>query len=342
MPSHDETGEGRRWLRIAAAALLALATLVAVLALAGVFSGDDDREPRLERPAQAPPATRAPERSSDELPLELSTVRVGGRPTAVAAGDGAVWVADSFAARGTLLESESRRPDRVSFALDGPAADVTVDGDGAWFALPEQQIVERRDPEDPDAGGETIELDGFPSVVAAGEDAVWVLSDRFLQRIDPASGAEEPVGVGGFASSVAAGEDGVWVVVDNRELVRIDPGAKRREGDPLELPEPFGVAVGEGGVWVLSATGEVTRVDPDSLRVSSAPERVRGALDLAAGHGRVWVTAANRTVTRLDPETLEQTGEPLRVGDEAASVSVGERAVWIANGGDGTLTRIDP
>jgi DNA-binding beta-propeller fold protein YncE len=69
---------------------------------------------------------------------------------------------------------------------------------------------------------------------------------------------------------------------------------------------------------------------------------VPGALDVAAGGGSVWVTSSKRTVTRLDPRTLEPLGDPLPVGDEPASVSVGADAVWVANGGDGTLTRIEP
>lgn len=344
MASENETSQGRRRLRIAAGVVLAAATVLVALTLAGVFSGDDgDDGVAGERPAAPPAAPPQPREGGGDAEPKLTTVRVGGRPTAVASSGGAVWVADSFQARATMLESEARSPETVGIDLEGPAAGVAASPESAWYALPEQQLVERRDRADPASGGERIELDGFPTVVAAGEGAVWALSERAVQRIDPESGeVGDPIGSGGFASSVAAGEGGVWVVVDNRELVLIEPGSGQREGEPVELPEPFGVSVGEGAVWVVSASGEVIRVDPDSLEPTSAPRPVRGALDVAAGHGAVWVTASDRTVTRLDPETLERIGEPLRVGDEPASVAAGERAVWVANGGDGSLTRIQP
>jgi streptogramin lyase len=130
--------------------------------------------------------------------------------------------------------------------------------------------------------------------------------------------------------------------VDNREVVRIDPVSGERDDEPVGIREAFGVATGEGGVWVVSASGEVTRIDPSSLEAVPAPAQVRGALDVAAGEGSVWVTSRNRTVTRLDPASLESLGAPLEVGDEPASVAIGEDAVWIANGGDGTLSRIGP
>ena len=32
----------------------------------------------------------------------------------------------------------------------------------------------------------------------------------------------------------------------------------------------------------------------------------------------------------------------IQVGDEPSAVAVGQGAVWVANAGDGTVTRIDP
>jgi len=312
----------------------------AVLALAGVFSGGAEEEATERAVPSAEDGGRQP--SGDSGP-ELSTVRIGGRPTAVAAGQGGVWVADSFSRRAAALESEAADAKPTTFRLGGPASDVTVDERGAWYALPEQHAVERRELSDPGAAGETVDLKGFPSVVSSGESAVWALSGRSVERIDPESlDAGEEIDVGDFASSLAVGEGGLWVVAGNREVVRLDLVSGETDGEPVEVPEAFGVATGEGAVWVVSASGEVTRIEPDSLAATTSPAPVRGALDVAAGHGSVWVTSSNRTVTRLDPESLEPLGEQLRVGDEPASVSVGTDAVWVANGGDGTLTRIRP
>src|SRR5918994_1057116 len=278
--------------------------VVAILALAGVFAGgnddddDDDEPPEAAAPSpQEPPVDgAAPEAGGGRKP-QVTTIRVGGRPTAVAAGQDGVWVADSFSRRATVLVSEARQaePKRLSLA------------------------------------------------VAAADGTVYGLSERSVELIDPDSGdVADRFDVEGFASSLAVGDGFVWVVKDNREVVRVAPALGGIERDPVEVPEAFGVATGEGAVWIVSASGEVTRIDPGSLQTATPRARIRGALDVAAGLGSVWVTSSNRRLTRLDPDTLEPAGQPIPVGDEAASVSVGAEAVWVANGGDGTLTRIQP
>ena len=340
----------RKRIRIAAGALSVVGAVVAILALAGVFAGgnddddDDDEPPEAAAPSpQEPPVDgAAPEAGGGRKP-QVTTIRVGGRPTAVAAGQDGVWVADSFSRRATVLDSEARQAEPKRFSLAGPASDVTVGESGAWYALPEQQAVERRELGDPEAPGETIGVEGFPAAVAAADGTVYGLSERSVELIDPDSGeVADRFDVEGFASSLAVGDGFVWVVKDNREVVRVDPASGGIDGDPVEVPEAFGVATGEGAVWIVSASGEVTRIDPGSLQTATPRARIRGALDVAAGLGSVWVTSSNRRLTRLDPDTLEPTGKPIPVGDEAASVSVGAQAVWVANGGDGTLTRIQP
>jgi len=322
-----------------------VAAVVAILALAGVFSGgDEDEATQAVRPVQTPAAEETvPERQPAEARPRLTTVRVGGRPAAVAAGQGGVWVADSFERRATVLDSEAPDAEPTTFSLDGPATDVAVTEDGAYYALPEQQSVERRERADPAPPGEIVEVDGFPFGVAAVGGSVWALSESSVEVIDPESGdVTDELDLDGFASSLAFGEGAVWVAEENREVARLDPASGEPDGEPVEVREAFGVTTGEGAAWVVSASGEVTRIDPESLEATVAPAPVRGALDVAAGLGSVWVTSSRRTVTRLDPRSMEPIGRPLTVGDEAASLAVGEDAVWVANGGDGTLTRIEP
>lgn len=315
---------------------------MAALAVAGVFSGDGDETTTaptttsLSQPVQGeveePPAAAKPKKS---------TVRVGGRPTAISAGADGVWIADSFSPRAQLLPREHERT--ISFNLGGPATDVSVTETGAYFALPGQGSVERRPLEDAGTGSAVIEVDGFPSVLTADVGAVYALSDRAVEAIDVDRGeVADEFRLGGFGSGLAVGEGYVWAAVDNREVVRIDPESGEMGSDPVPVPEVFAVTADEGFVWALSASDELTRIAPDTLEATVAPRPVRGALDVAVGLGSVWVTSSRSTVTRLDPDNLETRGEPLRVGDEPASVAVGDDAVWVANGGDGTLTRIEP
>jgi streptogramin lyase len=44
----------------------------------------------------------------------------------------------------------------------------------------------------------------------------------------------------------------------------------------------------------------------------------------------------------LDPDSRDLTPQPVPVGDRPAGIAVGEGAVWVANSGDGTVTRIVP
>jgi streptogramin lyase len=330
----------------AVGAVAALASLMGALALAGVFS-DEEEPAQLPRPETTQADTSGGEGIGSEEAAkrpDIKTIEVGGRPTAIAAGEGAVWIADSFSDEASAIDPlRPGNPRPAHFALLGPAADVATGYGGVWFALPEQGTVERRDPSATASAGEQIPVEGFPSGIAAGGGSVWAVSESLGLRIDPVSGeVGDEIGLGGFGSGVAVGEGWLWVVVDNRELVRIDASTGEDVEEPIAVRDAFNIAVGDGSAWVVSASGTVTGIDTGSLEAVSEPVRVRGALDVAVGKQAVWVTSSDRTVTRLDPATGEIVGAPLPVGDEPGSVSVGEGAVWVANGGDGTVTRIDP
>jgi streptogramin lyase len=339
----DSSGDVRRHRLLALiGTAAAIATLAWALELAGLFSDDD-----LTRRPPASGATelesRAPEGGREDGPVR-ETIEIGGRPTAIAAGEGGVWIADAFSARASGLDpAAGGAPATSRFALAGPAADVAAGEGGVWYALPEQGAVERREPGAPDSGGEQIPVDGSPSRISAGEGSVWVVSASILTRVDPASGeVTDEIALGGFGSALAVGGGAVWVVVDNRELVRVDAATGEAADEAIDVPDALGVAVGGGSAWVVSGSGDVTRIDLDSLGATAAPARVRGAVGIAAGEGGVWVTSLDRSVTRIDPATGEIVGDAMQVGDEPASVTVGEGAVWVANGGDGTVTRIEP
>jgi hypothetical protein len=337
----------RRWLLALIGVTAAIAALLGALSMAGVFSGDEDET---RRPTRSPGAADQESGTGEGDGREhapkpgIETIEVGGRPTALAAGEGAVWVADTFSEQASRLEpGSSGDPSLTRFALEGAAADVAAGEGGVWYALPEQGAVEWRSPAAPGSDGEQIPVDGFPSGVVAGEGAVWALSEDILARIDPDSRqVTDEIALGGFGSGLAIGAGAVWVIVDNRELVRVDPATGEPDAERIEVPDAFNVAVGDSSAWVVSASGAVTGIDLDSLGVIGEPGRVRGAIDVALDERAVWVTSSARTVTRIDPATGQVVGDPVRVGDEPGSVSVGEGAVWVANGGDGTVTRIEP
>ena len=50
----------------------------------------------------------------------------------------------------------------------------------------------------------------------------------------------------------------------------------------------------------------------------------------------------DNTVTRIDPATGKVAGAAIPVGNRPSDVAVGGGAVWVANQGDDSVTRIAP
>jgi serine/threonine-protein kinase len=57
----------------------------------------------------------------------------------------------------------------------------------------------------------------------------------------------------------------------------------------------------------------------------------------------VWVTNHDdNTVTRIDATTGRVIGAPVTVGEKPLGIAAGAGAIWVANYGSDTVTRIQP
>jgi DNA-binding SARP family transcriptional activator/ABC-type branched-subunit amino acid transport system substrate-binding protein/streptogramin lyase len=209
-----------------------------------------------------------------------------------------------------------------------------------------------------------VSIEGFPSDVAVGEGAVWVVDGKRgkLTRIDPSYGtvaATVAVSTPNVVydvsrhsydpTSVAAGAGSVWVTEGGSSLVRVDPRTSRVV-DRIDLGRPLdGVTAADGVVWAISGpSATVLRVDRrgrETLRIPIVSEPGSESpypLDVAAGEGYVWVLNGNTaTITKIDPEQRAVAATALiGIGRGPVSVSVGLGAAWVANS-DGTLARVD-
>jgi peptide/nickel transport system substrate-binding protein len=236
-----------------------------------------------------------------------SEIAVGAAPSGVAAGESAVWVANTDAIPGSVS--------RIDPKTRSVRQEITV-GQG-------------------------------PFGIAVGGGAVWVANglDGTVSRIDPGSNqVVKVIRVGAGPSAVAWGAGAVWVAnaVDGT-VSRIDPSSWRVT---RTIPVAIGasaIAVGFGRVWVASSSaGTVTPIDPatgepgDPVNVGLAPDA------LAVGDGVVWVANHdNDTVMTIDPRSSAVTNT-IAVGRDPVAIAVGRESVWVANAGDGTLSRIDP
>jgi streptogramin lyase len=323
---------------IALAALGGAVLVVAILAIAGVFSHSDDDDGPAGENFGTPPAT-AIATPPAPAPPRAKRIPVGGRPDSIGAGAGFVWVTDSFAGTLKRINPRSGRPFGIPVA--GFPTDVSAGEGAAWLALPDQGSVQRVSL---GQAGQPQQTKGFPFQVAAGEGAVWAMSQKSVERLDPSNGRPggSPTPLRGTSASIAAGAGWVWVARSNREVVRISPDDGELSDTAASVPGAFSVTVGESAVWALGAGGTLARVDPETGEAAGTPVQVPQALDVAAGLGAVWVSAGDGTVRRFDPSTGAAIGQPISVGRQPQSISVGEGGVWVACAGDGAVYRIRP
>jgi streptogramin lyase len=280
----------------------------------------------------------------------VAAIAVGPRPTRAAFGRGAVWIAS--ADDGTLLRIDPRTHNVVkTIGLGFKPADLTVAPDGVYLADPGRVSVVRVDP-DSNTVSEATPVTrlhtgtagpaGAPSRIAFGAGSIWGDTGFgetrvFRLRVGPNTlssfelGSYTPDGLAYTGGSLwtASFSDGV--------ISRIDPArnavtATIRLGTGTDAPFATALAAGTNGVW---ATG----VPPEHGAGSYAADYSKA--------GRVFHidSGLNGVVASVKVGRQSAGGGPSVLGYGTATthgIAVGDGAVWVANGGDGTLMRIDP
>ncbi|MHB1242325.1 MAG: protein kinase domain-containing protein [Gaiellaceae bacterium] len=201
-----------------------------------------------------------------------------------------------------------------------------------------------------------------PGAVAAGRDVVWVANqrDETVTRIDPRTRQHgRTISVGGPPSDLAVGGASVWVALGALgEVTRIDPARDAAgratpgledEGVPCGRPRA-GMAFGGGYAWLLCEDGELGRIDPrtqTSVRLgleaglfSSEVAVVSSYTDVAYGLGSLWiVNGGTNELLEVDAATARPV-RSVNTGREPSALAIGAGAVWVANLGDDTVTRV--
>jgi DNA-binding SARP family transcriptional activator len=189
-----------------------------------------------------------------------------------------------------------------------------------------------------------------PSVLAAGEGAIWVgdARDGTVTRIDPSTRrVVSTIGIAAPAIDICAGLGSIWIATGSfGTIVRIDPQIDRKV-DEFELapgapvvPTASSVAVAHGRLWVGAFSGLV-RIDPRSGAVLQRVDLGQSpALRIATGKGYLWATLLTQRVWRV----VERSGKPageFHVGKAVLPIAVGTSNVWAANLAAGGLWEID-
>lgn len=188
----------------------------------------------------------------------------------------------------------------------------------------------------------TTGLEGRPSALvidAAGE--VLVVDDELgrVQRIgvDPEPEVVDGPAPGSALVGLAEAGGGLWVIDARGTATRVGgaPVVVELGGTPVDV-------VGAGDVLYVGdlETGVVHELDAATGAVRRTLPVPGGVVRLALDGSRLWVTGAERTVTPVDLVT-GAAGPPAEVGLGPIGVAVAGGTVWVANGDDGTVSRLD-
>jgi YVTN family beta-propeller protein len=165
--------------------------------------------------------------------------------------------------------------------------------------------------------------------------------------IDPKTNtivAEVPSGLD--PGPVASSPDAIWVGnLTDRDLTRIDPKTREPAGRvSLDRRTPTGLAVSRGAVWVAHGLrGSISLVDPTYYERTVTIPLTNGlnAGSVALGGGWVWAVFGNSRLFRVDPNLVRKPVSGY-AGNGPSGIVYADRAVWVANGGEGSVYRFHP
>jgi class 3 adenylate cyclase len=201
-----------------------------------------------------------------------------------------------------------------------------------------------------------------PGCLAESGGKVWFLvhphddpvaEGALAQSIDPTTSerakpslVSRDVSLGnprGDVRGMASGDGALWIGdTFNGKVYRLDLRTKRVKqysvGGSVD-----DLAFGGGYVWVIDGTtGMLTRVTPGDGRTTRRSLNTAGDLNsIATGGGKVWITDDTLdTVWRVSTDLNEVTSIP--VGSRPDDVVYANGNVWVANYGDGSVSKVDP
>jgi YVTN family beta-propeller protein len=231
---------------------------------------------------------------------------VGIAPSAVAVGEGSVWVANQQGQTVSRVDPATRTL-QGTISIGATPTGIAVSPGAVWTANGLLGSVARIDP-------------GVNAVSAT------------IRDVAPRSNA----------GAIASGEGGVWFASGVGTFSKIDGTRNKVVGNGIAGDLPSAIAIGEGSVWIANA-GEntVSRINPRTYGVVRTISVGRRPDGLVVADGAVWVAdQGDDLVTRIDSASSSVTTIP--VGDQPTAVAYGAGAVWVANGADGSVSRIDP
>jgi YVTN family beta-propeller protein len=278
----------------------------------------------------------------------VAEIPVGGRPTGVAVGPGAVWVANRDDDTLLRIDPESREIVRT-IGLDTQPTGVAVGFERVWVVSDRALLLV--DPDVNDVVGRvrlprrgTLGLRW--NALAIGNESVWVCSCNTIRgavaRVDPDSTTilsvrNVPVG------AIAAGEGALWALTGYEldTIERVDPSTgavvgtipSRSVGETAN-GYPRLLATSADAVWFATAAS-LWRIDIATSRFEGAVALDHTPDSLAVGPDAIWIATNDGLLLRVDPVSQKvaahvRLGALIRPAAHGADVAVGDGAVWVA------------
>jgi YVTN family beta-propeller protein len=167
--------------------------------------------------------------------------------------------------------------------------------------------------------------------------------------LEPSGSIAATVPVGARPVAITPAGSSLWVAnLDDRSVTRIDvPSGQAVRSIPVD-GMPAGLAATGKAVWVSDGTGDLARIDPRYNRLADK-QPLRASVGFFGGtarpalaaFGSLWIVSPDGVLLRLDPRSARVL-DSVAVGNQPSAITSGADSVWVANGGDGTVTRIDP
>ena len=184
-------------------------------------------------------------------------------------------------------------------------------------------------------------------LTGGGAEPPVVIPDS-LVKIDPKTNkVDDVIRVGRLPVATALAGDFVWVVNNgDSTLTRVDTSSGHAQ-TVGGLNNPTAITGDDkGNVWVTTGTYEsVIRVNGKTLRPDIKLPLRHNAFLPAVGAGSLWVTepphnlGEHGTLARINLATTKLERR-YAVGIFPVAVAVGERAVWVTNGAEASVSRI--
>jgi DNA-binding SARP family transcriptional activator/DNA-binding beta-propeller fold protein YncE len=262
----------------------------------------------------------------------VAAVPVGGRPTFVAAGAGAVWVANVNDRTVSRVDPDTLRV-TATIGLGFEPTDMEADERHVWVVGGYDHVLWRIDA-DGIARLRVAFEERFPPQRAGYEQGtagialspghVWLTHGDELSDVDPATGAiRSSVRAGGrWQPAIATDGATVWVGFNDTAGGRAAMSVPGRADSPRYGPNPRADVVSIEGLDVV-----------DGIELSSSPA------EMIVASGGVWVALPiPGLVSQIVGGRLLRT---VPAGNEPVGLAFADEALWVTNQRDGLVRRLN-